>query len=126
MTLEGWQLKTVMALLLALIALLMWRGLVRRNHASASQINLDDLLLGDDGKMSKAAVVMLGAFGVTTWMMVFLTLQGKMTEGYLGIYVAAWIAPTVTRLVTNRPPDMTPAPEVRTVATATITKEKTP
>ena len=92
------------AFLLLLGAFIVW-SLLKRDRSNSSRLNLDDLLLGDDGKISKAAAVMLGAFIATTWMMVYLTLQGKMTEGYLGIYVAAWIAPTVTRLVVvGKPP----------------------
>ena len=88
---------------LLLVALLLLRSLLRRDKDRASAINLEALLLGDDGKMSKAAFVMLGAFIVTTWLMIYLAISDKMTEGYLAIYVGAWIAPTVTRLL-NPPP----------------------
>lgn len=88
-----------MPLLLALAVLAMLFALVRRSRSAHSALNLDDLLLGEDGKLSKAAAVMIGAFAMTTWLMVYLALQGKMTEGYLAIYVGAWIAPTVTRLI---------------------------
>jgi hypothetical protein len=113
------QFKTIMALALIIGALLILRSLVNRDKSAGSRLLLDDLLLGDDGKWSKAATVMLGAFSVTTWMMVYLTLRDKITEGYLGIYVAAWIAPTVTRLVTG------PKAEITTesvTATSTTTK----
>lgn len=76
---------------------------IRRSRNHVSKLCLDDLLIGDDDKLSKAAVVMLGAYAITTWLIVDLELHDKMTEGYLTIYVAAWIAPTVTRLVVNRP-----------------------
>ena len=91
-------------LTLALIAL----TLRRSNANAASKFSLDDLLLGDDGKASKAAAWAHGAFFFTTWMMIFLTLREKMSEGYLAIYVAAWITPTVTRLVKN--PAAPPSP----------------
>ena len=45
----------------------------------------------------------MGAFGLTSWMMAELTLSGKMTEGYFGLYAAAWITPVVVRLVTGTP-----------------------
>lgn len=79
--------------------------LIRRDRSTVSAINLEDLLLGEDGKLSKAAAVMMGAFAMTTWLMVYLTLNAKMTEGYLAIYVGAWIAPTVTRLIMAKPPE---------------------
>lgn len=92
-------LQLIAVLALVLVGLVIARTLSTRDADAASRIDLDDLLLGEDGKLSKAAAVMLGAFLVTTWMMVWLTLREKMTEGYLAIYVAAWITPTVTKLV---------------------------
>lgn len=92
----------MVAALIVAIALVMLM-LVRRDRSTTSQVNLEDLLLGDDGKLSKAASVMLGAFLMTTWLMVYLALNAKMTEGYLAIYVGAWIAPTVTRLIVTKP-----------------------
>lgn len=90
-----------MVIALALIISTLLITLIRRDRSAASQINLEDLLLGDDGKLSKAAAVMMGAFTMTTWLMIYLTLNGKMSEGYLSIYVAAWITPTVVRLIVN-------------------------
>lgn len=97
------QIKILMiaALILAIIAIVY--VLIKRDRSSVSDINLEDLLLGDDGKLSKAAAVMMGAFIMTTWLMVYLALGSKMTEGYLAIYVGAWIAPTVTRLIIAKP-----------------------
>lgn len=95
--------KLIAALVLFLVVLLIGRMLHRRDMDKSSQLNLEDLLIGDDGRLSKAAAVMMGAFGLTTWLMVYLALTGKMTEGYLAIYVGAWIAPTVTRLITVKP-----------------------
>lgn len=93
-----------LCLIVALISFVLWR----RDRSAASKIDLEDLLLGDDGKLSKAAAIMMGAFAFTTWMMGYLTLMGKMTEGYAAIYVGAWITPTVVKLVTNRPDRGTP------------------
>ena len=97
------QFNLIAVAVLALLVLMVVRTLLGRDRNAGSAINLDDLLLGDDGRISKAAVVMLGAFGLTTWMMAYLTLGGKMSEGYLSIYAAAWITPTVVKLITNRP-----------------------
>ena len=98
------------AKILALIALglfmaLVWHGLSRRNKSSASKIDFDDLLLDPDGRMSKSAVVMFGSFGMMTWLMVYLTLTGKMTEGYAVIYGGLFVTPSVTKLIkgTNAP-----------------------
>lgn len=113
--------KTYMVAILAIVALLVIWGLIRRSRKVESKIDLDDLVLGDDGKLSKAATVMLGAFGLTTWLMVYLALNGKMTEGYLAIYVGAWIAPTVTKLFKGTPPAT-----VEETSTTSTTKTVTP
>lgn len=96
--------KIVFMLALLLVALLIMRALTRRDKDNASLINLEDLLIGDDGKISKAAAVMFGAFALSTWVIVYLTTSGKLTEGYFTAYLAAWVAPTVTKLVVNRGP----------------------
>lgn len=70
-------------------------------HTSKSNtFDILDLLM-ENGRISKAAVVMMGSFALTTWIMISLTSTDKLTEGYLGIYVGAWIAPVVVRLIAN-------------------------
>ena len=87
------------AVSLAIVVLLLVFGLLRRSKMINSAIDIDDLLLGDDGKISKAAAVMMGSFILTSWIMVKLTLTEHMTEGYLTVYVGAWIVPAVTKLI---------------------------
>jgi cbb3-type cytochrome oxidase subunit 3 len=116
---ENTSLTIVMLLVLVMIVLMILRALQRRNASAASALNFDDLLLGDDGRLSKAAAVMMGSFAVTSWLMIHLDLAGKMTEGYLAIYAGAWIAPTVAKLITDRPP----APAVVPVAPLAPTVE---
>jgi hypothetical protein len=82
-------------------AAVLW-SLAQRDKKSTSRINLEDLLLDPDGRMSKAAAVMFGSFLVTTWMMVYLTLSEKMSEGYLTIYGGLWVAPTVAIILKSR------------------------
>ena len=94
--------KLFAAIALILIGLLCYRGLVHRSRSATSGINLDDLLLDPEtGKISKAAAVMMAALGVTSWLMVYLGLTGKMTEGYLGLYLGAWVVPTVTKMIND-------------------------
>lgn len=96
--------KLAMAILLACVIVYIAFVLVKRSRSSNSALNLEDLLLGDDGKMSKAAAVMMGSFAMTTWLMIYLTLNNKMTEGYLSIYVGAWIVPSVVKLIKGPSP----------------------
>lgn len=97
--------KLIAASVLIIVILIVGWLLHRRDADDKSKLNLEDLLLGEDGRLSKAAAVMMGAFALTTWLMAYLALTGKMTEGYLAIYVGAWIAPTVTTLI-KRPGDV--------------------
>jgi len=88
--------------LLALIALLVMRALMRRNKDEKSLISLDDLLVGDDGKLSKAASVMFGAFLLTSWVILYQTLNKTLTDVTFAAYLTAWVAPAVTKLITGR------------------------
>lgn len=92
--------------LLAIVGALVL-SLIHRHRSALSLINLEDLLLGDDGRISKAAAVMLGAFALTTWVIAYLTVNDKLTEGYFVAYLGAWVAPTVTRLIVARAPTST-------------------
>jgi len=112
--------KTVMALVLILFVLIAFRQLRKQHQLARSRINFDDLLLGEDGKLSKAAAVMMGSFAMTTWLMVYLAMNEKMTEGYFTAYLGAWVLPTVAKLVMNRP-----LPNVATVEETTISTTKT-
>ena len=115
----------VFALLLAVAALMIWRSLKAFNDAN-NEYNWHDLLM-ENGKASKAAHVMLGAFVATTWAFIYMTLTGKMDAVLFGVYSAAWIAPVVTRLVTNAPQAAAPsAPAVTTTTTTETATTTTP
>lgn len=108
----------VMAIILAGILLTLVFAAWRLHLNPENDFNILDLLM-ENGRVSKAAVVMMGAFSLTSWMMIQLTLIGKMTEGYFGLYSAAWIAPVVVKLIaggasTPKPPVVvTPAPPAK-------------
>ena len=107
----------IMALVLAGILITLVFAAWRLHLNPENDFNVLDLLM-ENGRVSKAAVVMMGAFSLTSWMMVQLTLTGKMTEGYFGLYSAAWIAPVVVKLITQASATASP----KTTTTATITK----
>lgn len=93
--------KHLPVVLLALLALIALWSLVRLSRSQFSHIKLDDLLLGEDGTMSRAACVLMGSFAVSTWGMVYMWLNEKMTEGYFIAYLGVWATPAVTKLVTG-------------------------
>lgn len=100
--------KLLAALALLVASLIAVRMISGRNKDASSPVSVDDLFIGEDGKMSKAAFVMYIALALTSWIMVLLTLTGKMTEGYMLIYGGLWVAPTIAKLF-NRPVDLGPA-----------------
>jgi hypothetical protein len=113
-------LVVIFGLLGALLILLVARELRKWNADKNNTFAFIDLF-SENGRASKGAVVMLGAFAATTWFFVYYTLAEKMTEGYFGLYAAAWIAPVVARMVTNAPP----AGEAKATTTTTTTATKT-
>lgn len=70
---------------------------IYRNHRGTNAFNLMDLLM-ENGRASRLAAGYLTTLVVTSWMMIQLAVTGKLTEGYLGIYVSAWVAPIVAKL----------------------------
>lgn len=83
--------------LIAVLALIAF-SLYRAQKDGLNKLDLYDLVM-ENGRLSRIAFVMMGSFAVTSWMMVTLTLNGKMTEGIFGLYCTAWIAPIVTRII---------------------------
>lgn len=67
-------------------------SLIKAHFNKENEFDLIKLLAYDsDGKMSDSKARLNGAFVVMTWAFVFLTMQGKLTEWYALIYVAAWV-----------------------------------
>lgn len=82
--------------------------------------NLLDLLLEND-RVSRKAVLVMGAFFTSSWIVIRLTLDGKLTEGYFGAYMAAWVAPMIAGMFATN----TPAVTTSTTLTATQTTKTT-
>lgn len=98
---------------LLIVALVIAWSLYRAHRVQDNTFNLLDLIM-ENGRVSKLACVFLGSFGVTSWLMVRLTLDGKMTEGYLTAYGALWIIPITAKLFSPAPlrdPDATLPPK---------------
>lgn len=78
--------------------------------------NMLDLLM-ENGRVSRTACVFMGSFAALTWIMIRLTVDGKMTEGYLTSYGAIFVAPIVAKMFATASPT--------TVTTVTATKTTT-
>ncbi len=86
---------------LSILALIV--ALHRRSRNPNSRISIDDLLLGSDGRMSKSAAVMFGSFLVTSWVVVFQTLNKTISDITFAAYITAWVVPTVAVLIKTQP-----------------------
>lgn len=109
----------VMLAILAVVALCILWSLHRRSISRSSRISLDDLLIGDDGKLSKAAAVMNGSFLVTSWVVVFQTVNKTLSDITFAAYVGAWVVPAVTKLIKG------PSPPIPGTSTETVVTQKT-
>jgi len=90
----------------------------RSNNGYFSQFNLLDLLL-ENGRVSKLACVFMGSFAVSSWIMVRMTFDGKMTEGLFMAYGGVWVAPVIARLFS--PPTQTATAVSTTSVSTTVT-----
>lgn len=75
---------------------------LRRQSRAPNAYAFTDLLLGDDGKASKSAHVLFGSFFITSWVVVWGALSGHLTDVEFSAYLAAWVAPAVTVLITKK------------------------
>jgi hypothetical protein len=106
---------------LLIIALCIAWSLYRAHRNNAGQFanfNLLDLIM-DNGRISRMACVFLACFGVLSWIMVRLTIENKMTEGYFMGYAGACFAPIIARLFSPAPASST----LTATTTATVTEK---
>ena len=104
------------AVVLLIVLWIVW-SFYQAHKSPGNAINLFDLVMVD-GRLSKMAVVFMGAFATTTWAIIRLTIDGKLTEGYVGLYSTAWVAPMISRLFANPPASVT-----TTTASSSTTQE---
>ena len=83
------------AFILSVLAIV-W-SIYRVQKDQTIDFNLLDLLV-ENGRVSKVSCLVMGAFFVTSWIMLDLQFHGKMTEGYMAMYGATWVAPLLVRL----------------------------
>ena len=99
---------------LLIVALVVAWSLYRAHKSDNDQFaafNLLDLIM-DQGRVSRVACVFLACFGILSWIMIRLTIGGKMTEGYFMGYAGACFAPIVAKMFSASSPPAQP-PEVK-------------
>lgn len=94
-----------MPAILAIVVLSLLWSFYRLSRNPDVDFNLLDVLM-ENGRASRIAFVVMGSFTLHSWIMLDLELNSEMTEGYLTIYGATWIAPLLTKLfVGTKQPD---------------------
>lgn len=88
---------------LSVVLLLVTWSFYRAQRDPAFTFNLFDLLM-ENGRVSKLATAFNVGVLALTWIMIRLTVDGKMTEGYVGLYGTIVIAPVIAKLFSPAPP----------------------
>ena len=78
----------------------------KSGDAEFAKFNLLDLIV-ENGRVSKLACVFMGSFAVSSWVVIRLTFDGKMTELLFAAYGAMWVTPITAKLFSPAQP---PAP----------------
>lgn len=73
-----------------------------RDQNGLSAFNLFDLLM-ENGRVSRLACVFMGSFLVSSWVVVRVTIDGKMTDLLYAAYGTMWVAPIVAKLFSPAP-----------------------
>ena len=89
------------AALLIVSLVILW-SFYRAQRDPEFHFDLFDLLM-ENGKVSRLAFAFMCTLGVTSFLMIRLTIDQRMTEGYFGLYSAAWIAPIIAKLFAPAP-----------------------
>jgi len=87
-----------MHVILAFGVLIMLFSFWTTHKNKSNSFNAFDLIM-HEGRVDKIAVSYMLVLILSSWIMVDLQVNAKMTEGYLGIYVGAWIVPLVSKVV---------------------------
>lgn len=92
--------KTTDLVLYALLAVIVAGVVVsfyRYHKKPGNMFNILDLLM-ENGRVSRLAAAFMMTLLVTSWVMIKLAVDGKMTEGYLMAFGGMWIAPIISKM----------------------------
>ena len=85
---------------LLIVALSIAWSIYRAQRNPDYTFDLFDILM-ENGKLSRLACVFMGSFLVSSWIMIRLTFDAKMTEGMFMAYGTVWVAPIIAKLFSN-------------------------
>lgn len=99
MKLTDLYLYVLFAAFVVAVVISLWRS----HRKPGNDFDLLDLLM-ENGRVSRLAAAFSVALAITSWLMLKLAVDGKMTEGYLGIYGGLWITPIISRMFATSAP----------------------
>ena len=99
-----------------LLLIIVW-SIYRTHNDPNSAFNLMDLIM-ENGRVSKLAFAFMTGLVLLSWVMIRLTLNEKMSEGYMGLYGATIIAPVIAKLFS---PPLVPGTTTTTDSSKTVT-----
>lgn len=82
-----------LAMFIVAIGISFWR--LQRNQDN--DFNLFDIIM-EGGRVSRIAIAFMTTLVITSWIMIKLTIDQKMTEGFMMGYGAMWVAPIIAKL----------------------------
>jgi len=82
--------KTAFAVIIILLVILAIILAYRATH-STSRFSFEDAFLDENGKTSHARIAYFVALMVSTWAFTYMTMEDKLTEWFMTIYVGAWV-----------------------------------
>ena len=102
---------------LLIVALAVAWSIYRAHRSPQYTFNFFDLLM-EGGRVSRIACAFMTTLLVTSWVVVRVTLDGKLDSVIFSAYLAAWVAPIVAKLFS--PP---PTPSITTTEATQTTKK---
>lgn len=87
---------------LLILALVIGWSFYKAHKDETNQFNLLDLLM-EGGRLSRIACAFMATLIVSSWVIVRLTLEGKLTDILYGAYLTAWVAPIVAKMFSGNP-----------------------
>lgn len=96
--------QTYMALLLLVCLFAIVRSLMRKSADQDDEFSFMDFIMERDpitGKRTPSVLrsAYIGAFVFSIWLMVYLALADKMTEGYFTIFNGSWVLPLTAYMI---------------------------
>lgn len=92
-----------MQIILAIAFIVIAFSFYTAHKSHALEFNAFDLVMNKD-RVDKIAVAFMLVLGVTTWVIIDLQVNGKLTEGYFTVYGGMWVAPLLAKVAFNKQP----------------------